>query len=136
MSPATTVHWDATLDEAPCDLCPQRARCRTGDACPAFQSFVQHGGRRWRNEARVPDGGSGLARVFRDGAVPNVLIRTFRRGHHLEQLSTAPSLLAIQTSPLRPRRTCDYQRGCAFRCRISSITAVNGMRRRDKTPPA
>jgi hypothetical protein len=46
----------ATFDEAPCELCPHSAVCKTGSACPAFAAFVDHGGRRWRALARVPDG--------------------------------------------------------------------------------
>jgi hypothetical protein len=46
----------AAFDEAPCELCPHAAGCKTGNACPAFAVFVDYGGRRWRKEARVPDG--------------------------------------------------------------------------------
>lgn len=53
---ASNQVWDPALDESPCELCPHAAACGTGDSCPAFASFVQFGGRRWRKEARVPDG--------------------------------------------------------------------------------
>jgi hypothetical protein len=38
-----------------------RPACKTGDSCPAFASFVQYGGRRWRSEAREPGRESGAA---------------------------------------------------------------------------
>ena len=41
-------------EAAPCEDCPHIARCRGGQACAAFQSFVVHGGRRWTAEPRVP----------------------------------------------------------------------------------
>jgi hypothetical protein len=40
--------------EAPCDLCPHRARCREGQACAAFASFIVDGGHRWRALPREP----------------------------------------------------------------------------------
>lgn len=46
------ANW--VFEKCLCDLCPHRARCRSGDSCDAFASFVQWGGRRWRNEARKP----------------------------------------------------------------------------------
>jgi hypothetical protein len=51
-----SVRLTATFDEAPCELCSHAAVCKTGNACPAFDAFVQFGGRRWRALARVPDG--------------------------------------------------------------------------------
>jgi len=38
----------------PCFDCAHRARCRTGLACAAFQSYYGVGGRRWRNFPREP----------------------------------------------------------------------------------
>jgi hypothetical protein len=49
------VRWHPMLDEAPCETCPHTHLCKTGDTCPAFTVFVQFGGRRWRQEARMPD---------------------------------------------------------------------------------
>ena len=49
------VRWNAMLDESPCELCPHAAVCKTGAVCPAFDAFVDYGGRRWRALARVPD---------------------------------------------------------------------------------
>ena len=47
-----TADW--VFEESPCELCPHVARCRCGLACAAFESFLQHGGRRWRTEPREP----------------------------------------------------------------------------------
>jgi hypothetical protein len=46
---------DIVFELEPCLGCPHRARCRTGQACDAFATFVSFGGKRWTKEERVPN---------------------------------------------------------------------------------
>ena len=45
---------DDLADLEPCLGCEHRARCRSGLACAAFQSYYNFGGRRWRKMPREP----------------------------------------------------------------------------------
>jgi hypothetical protein len=49
---AETDGWE--FEVPPCLCCPHVARCRAGQACAAFSSFVAFGGRRWSAEKREP----------------------------------------------------------------------------------
>jgi hypothetical protein len=54
MSTSQPDRADWVFEPAPCEDCPLIARCRSGQACAAFESFILYGGRRWQAEAREP----------------------------------------------------------------------------------
>jgi hypothetical protein len=42
------------FNESPCELCCHFVRCRRGEACGAYEHFLQNGGRGWRLLPREP----------------------------------------------------------------------------------
>jgi hypothetical protein len=62
-----SAEW--AFDPAPCELCPNAARCRVQlEACDQFVIFSRSGGRRWRSEARLPSRKL-FDQIFRETAV-------------------------------------------------------------------
>ena len=63
-----TYQDELVIDESPCELCANFARCRHRlEACEQFRSFVMYGGRRWRSEPREPSVEI-YAKVYRQSA--------------------------------------------------------------------